>query len=81
MIGGRNEGFLDGACRRPTEQILRRTGLVVGTRSPRTSEGLLSDNRSRRLVVDVEVSGGEPQTMMSLIDGRTVVAITAPVRA
>jgi hypothetical protein len=38
-----------------------RTGLVVGTRSSSTSEGLLTDNSTSALVVDVEVTWRGPR--------------------
>src|SRR5689334_18184547 len=56
VVGGRNEGLLDGAGRGPAQQVQRRTRLVVGARGPGATERLLADHRARGLVVDVEIA-------------------------
>jgi len=55
-----DEGLLDGATRHPGEQVLSGSGLVIGARCSSSTERLLTDHGAGRLVVDVEVSGGEP---------------------
>src|SRR5215208_2364607 len=46
---------------RPAQQVQHRPGLVIGAARPRAPEGLLADDRTGGLVVDVEVARGEPQ--------------------
>ena len=61
VVGRGDEGLLDRAGRGPAHQVGRGAGLVVGAGRPRPAERLLADDRAGRLVVDVEVAGGEPQ--------------------
>src|SRR6201989_2183888 len=49
VVGGRDERLLDGASRRPAQQVQRRAGLVVGARRPRPTERLLTHHRARGL--------------------------------
>ena len=72
--GRRDEGLLDRARADPAQQVVDRAGLVVGARGPPAAEGLLADDRAGRLVVDVEVAGGEPQRLGRLGDRGPVVA-------
>src|SRR5262249_3897740 len=58
VIGRRNERLLCRTRRQPTHQVEPRTGLVVRTRRTGTAERLLPDDRTGRLVVDVDVAGG-----------------------
>ena len=73
VVGGRDERLLDGAGRRPAQQVERRAGLVVGAGRPGAAERLLPDDGTGRLVVDVEVAGGEPQRVGGLSIAAAVV--------
>ena len=57
-VGGGDEGFLDGSGGDPAFQVEPGTGFVVGSRCAAASEGLLADDGSGGLVVDVEIAGG-----------------------
>ena len=72
VVAGRHEGLLDRSRGGPAQQVLRGAGLVVGAGGTGAAERLLPDDRAGRLVVDVEVAGGEPQRMVSFGDGRPV---------
>src|SRR5215472_15189141 len=72
MVDGRNEGLLDRAGVDPADQVEDRPGLVVRAASPGTPEGLLPDNGSGRLVVDVEVPSRIPQRVRGPGDGRAI---------
>lgn len=52
-----NECLLDGLRRCPTEYVMRSTCLVVSTGFTTATKRLLSHNRSRRLIIDVEIAG------------------------
>jgi len=56
VVGGRNEGFLDGAGAEPAIEVQDGTRLIVGAARAGSAEGLLADNGAGRLVVDVEVA-------------------------
>src|SRR6266496_6439352 len=61
MIGRRHKGLLDRSRRGPAEQVPHRAGLVIRSRRAAAAERLLSDDSAGRLVIDVEVAGGETQ--------------------
>lgn len=52
-----NEGLLDGLRRCPTDYVMRPTCLIVSTGFTTTTKRLLSHNRSRGLIIDVEIAG------------------------
>src|SRR5450755_1544874 len=58
VFGGGDERFLHRARVRPAHEVHLRSGLVVRARRARAAERLLSDDRARGLVVDIEISGG-----------------------
>ena len=70
-VGG-DECLLDDARRHPADQVVPRAGLVVGAAGPRAAEGLLPDHGTGRLVVDVEVAGGEAQRLGGPVDDAPV---------
>src|SRR5690606_12765894 len=71
--GRRNEGLLDRPRAGPARQVLGGAGLVVGAGGAAAAEGLLPDDRAGRLVVDVEVAGGEPEGLQGLLHRGAVV--------
>src|SRR3954453_1989763 len=64
VVGRRVERLLDRPRRGPPQQVRGGAGLVVGAGRARAAEGLLADDRAGRLVVDVEVAGGEAQAVL-----------------
>ena len=60
--------MFDTARAYPSQQIEWATCLVIGARGTRPSEGLLRDNCTGWLVVDVEVSSGEPKGIECRLD-------------
>ena len=64
----RNERLFDRPRADPTNQVQHTTGLVVRTRRAPTTERLLSNDRTRRLVVDVEVPGSMCQALGQIDD-------------
>ena len=72
VVRRRDERLLDRARRRPAQQVLRGAGLVVGARGAAAAERLLADDGAGRLVVDVEVAGGEAQPLGRVGDGGAV---------
>lgn len=52
-----NECLLDRLRRCPTEYVMRSTCLVVSTGFTTATKRLLSHNRSRGLIIDVEIAG------------------------
>src|ERR1022692_324793 len=63
VIDRRDEQLLDGPGIDPADQIEDGARLVVGAAGPRAAEGLLADDLAGRLVVDVEVAGGEAERL------------------
>ena len=61
VIARRRERLLERARVDPADEVQLRAGLVVGAGSARAAERLLADDRTGRLVVDVEVARGVPQ--------------------
>src|SRR5687767_11789019 len=57
VVGRRDERLLDRPRAHPADQVPHRARLVVRPGGTRAAEGLLRDDRARRLVVDVEVPG------------------------
>src|SRR5450755_3425293 len=72
VIDRRYEQLLDSPGINPADEIEDRARLVVGAAGPRAAEGLLADDRSGRLVVDVEVAGGETERLGGSSDRRPV---------
>src|SRR4029079_5861862 len=68
----RHERLLDGARRGPAQQVDRGPVLVVVAAGPAAAERLLADDRTGRLVVDVEVAGREAQLLAGPRDGAAV---------
>lgn len=58
----RVERLLDGTSGYPANEVQIGTGFVIGTRCPCSTERLLADNGTGRLVVEVEISGRVYQT-------------------
>lgn len=61
IVDWRRERFLDRPGGGPAQEILRRTCLVVGTGRARPPEGLLSDDRASRFVINVKVTRTVPK--------------------
>src|SRR5579859_2151696 len=72
VIRRRYERLLDGPGRDPAHQVLPGARLVVGTGGTRATERLLPHDRAGRLVVDVEVAGGEAQRPAGPVDDRPI---------
>src|SRR5262245_23513416 len=72
VVRRRDERFLDRTRTPPAQQVQRRAGLVVRARRTRAPERLLTHDRPGRLVVDVEVAGGEAQHVARTGDRRAV---------
>src|SRR5262249_36283769 len=72
-VARRHERLLDRARADPAQQIEDRARLVVGARRARAAKRLLADDGAGRLVVDVEVAGGEAQRFERLAHGDAVV--------
>ena len=64
VVGG-VEGLLDGLGRSPTDEVEVGTGLVVGAAGAGTAEGLLANDSSGGLVVEVDVAGGILQQVVA----------------
>src|SRR5437762_7075080 len=73
VIGGGRERLLDCARTHPAHEIQLRSRLVVRSGASRAAERLLADHRARRLVVDVEVSGGISQRECGLVHRTAIV--------
>jgi len=71
-LGGRSELLLDGANIDEASQEVLATSLVVGTRGTRATEGLLADNGTSALAVDVEVTSGVAEVLLSEARSLTV---------
>jgi hypothetical protein len=63
-LGGRNELLLDGSNIDEAGQKVLATSLVVGSRGTRATEGLLANNGTSTLAVDVEVTGGVAEVLL-----------------
>ena len=72
MISRRHKGLLDRSRRGPAEQVPNRAGLVIRSRRAAAAKRLLSDDGAGRLVIDIEVAGGETQRAHCLVDGEAI---------
>ena len=72
VVRRRHERLLDRARRRPADEVPHRAGLVVRARGARAAERLLPDDRTGRLVVDVEVAGRVAQALPRRSTARAV---------
>ena len=64
--------LLDGAQADEAGHQVGAAGLVIGTASTGTAEGLLADNGTSALAVDVEVTSGVAEGLICDLDGGTV---------
>jgi hypothetical protein len=71
-LGGRNELLLDSSNIDEAGQEVLATSLVVGSRGARATEGLLTDNSTSALAVDVEVASGVAEVLLSKAGSLTV---------
>lgn len=70
--GEREEVLLDGTDRDPTEEVERGSRLVVGTRGTTSSKGLLTNDGTSGLVVDVKVTSSVAESTRGSEKGGTV---------
>lgn len=66
--------LLDGTHADEAGQQVSTAGLVIGTASSGTTEGLLADNSAGGLDVDVEVTGGVAESLLGEADGVAVLS-------
>src|SRR2546423_3127801 len=71
-VAWRHEILFDRPRAGPADQVEQATGLVVGPARARATERLLPNDRSRRLVVLVEVAGGVPERRIGFGQRRAV---------
>ncbi|KAI6770572.1 hypothetical protein HG530_005201 [Fusarium avenaceum] len=71
-LGGGSELLLDGPNVDEASQEVLATGLVISTRGTRTTKGLLADNSTSALAVDVEVTGSVAELLLGEAGSLTV---------
>lgn len=71
-LGGRNKLLLDGSDIDEAGQEVLATSLVVGSGGTRATEGLLANNSTSALAVDVEVTSGVAEVLLSEARSLTV---------
>jgi hypothetical protein len=71
-LGSRSELLLDGSNIDEAGQEVLATSLVVGSRGARATEGLLADNGTSALAVDVEVTSSVAEVLLSEAGSLTV---------
>jgi hypothetical protein len=63
----RNKRFFDILRGRPTEQIMRSSGLIISTGQTAATEGLLSYDSTGALIIDIEISGRKLQPLGGVV--------------
>ena len=64
-MGSGMECFLDRSRTEPAIEIEHGTRFIIGTRCSRSSKWLLTNYGTRRFVINIKVSSGEPESFRS----------------
>src|SRR5262245_42180985 len=72
------KSFLNGPCTQPAIKIEHRAGLIVSSRSPGSTEGLLTNHRAGGFIIDIKVTGSIAKPVGRQDDSGTIAGNDGP---